>query len=45
LFGAAIPVCIERARQTGRLVNGNTVALGGFSHAGDYAAAAIWQPN
>ena len=45
LFGAAIPVCIERARQTGRLVSGNTVALGGFSHAGDYAAAALWQPN
>jgi len=41
LFGAAIPVCLERAEQTGRLKPGNTVALGGFSHAGDYAAAAI----
>ncbi len=45
LFGAGIPVSIDRARETGRLVRGSTVALGGFSHAGDYAAAAIWQPN
>ena len=45
MFGAAIPVSLERARQTGRILKGHTVALGGFSHAGDYAAAAIWQPN
>ena len=45
LFGAAIPVNLERARQTGRIAKGSTVAMGGFSHAGDYAAAAIWQPN
>ncbi|HVJ88766.1 MAG TPA: 3-oxoacyl-[acyl-carrier-protein] synthase III C-terminal domain-containing protein [Labilithrix sp.] len=41
LFGAAIPISIERAVETGRLKNGDYLALGGFSHAGDYAAAAI----
>jgi 3-oxoacyl-[acyl-carrier-protein] synthase-3 len=44
LFGAAIPVNIERATEDGRLKKGMRVALGGFSHAGDYAAAAVWQP-
>jgi 3-oxoacyl-[acyl-carrier-protein] synthase-3 len=45
LFGAALPISIERAVETGRLTKGSTLALGGFSHAGDYAAAAIvdWQ--
>jgi len=45
LFGAAIPICLERAVETGKLTPGKKVALGGFSHAGDYAAAAIvhWQ--
>jgi len=42
LFGAAIPVNIERAHDEGRLKKGQRVALGGFSHAGDYAAAAVW---
>jgi 3-oxoacyl-[acyl-carrier-protein] synthase-3 len=45
LFGAAIPINIERAVQDGRIKKGSRVALGGFSHAGDYAAAAIWQPS
>jgi 3-oxoacyl-[acyl-carrier-protein] synthase-3 len=42
LFGAAIPINIERAHEEGRLKKGSRVALGGFSHAGDYAAAAVW---
>jgi 3-oxoacyl-[acyl-carrier-protein] synthase-3 len=44
LFGAAIPINLERAGEQGRLKRGARVALGGFSHAGDYAAAAIWHP-
>jgi len=45
LFGAALPISIERAVETGALRAGHTLALGGFSHAGDYAAAAVidWQ--
>jgi 3-oxoacyl-[acyl-carrier-protein] synthase-3 len=42
LFGAAIPINIERAAERGLLKKGMRVALGGFAHAGDYAAAAIW---
>jgi 3-oxoacyl-[acyl-carrier-protein] synthase-3 len=42
LFGAGIPINIERAQDQGRLKKGMRVALGGFAHAGDYAAAAIW---
>jgi 3-oxoacyl-[acyl-carrier-protein] synthase-3 len=42
LFGAAIPINIERAQERGLLRKGAKVALGGFAHAGDYAAAAIW---
>jgi 3-oxoacyl-[acyl-carrier-protein] synthase-3 len=45
LFGAAIPINLTRAANDGRLTKGKRVALGGFSHAGDYAAAAIWQPG
>lgn len=41
LFGAAIPINIEDALKKGKLPNGALLALGGFSHAGDYAAAAI----
>ncbi|MFZ5479510.1 MAG: 3-oxoacyl-[acyl-carrier-protein] synthase III C-terminal domain-containing protein [Myxococcota bacterium] len=46
LFGAAIPVGIERAEAIGRLRPGTLLALGGFAHAGDVAAAAIvrWGP-
>lgn len=39
LFGAAIPINLEAAQ--GKLSPGDLVALGGFSHAGDYAAAAV----
>lgn len=42
LFGAAIPINIERASERGLLKKGARVALGGFAHAGDYAAAAVW---
>ncbi len=47
LFGAAIPISLERAEQTGKLAPGTNVVLGGFSHAGDYAGAAVvqWRPN
>ncbi len=41
LFGAAHPIGIERAIATGALKAGDFLALGGFSHAGDYAAGAI----
>jgi 3-oxoacyl-[acyl-carrier-protein] synthase-3 len=41
LFGAAIPVNLEDALRNGKLSPGGLLALGGFSHAGDYTAAAI----
>jgi 3-oxoacyl-[acyl-carrier-protein] synthase-3 len=41
LFGAAIPINLEDAVAHRRLRPGDLVALGGFSHAGDYAAAAV----
>lgn len=46
LFGAAIPIGITRAIDTGRLRPGNRLVLGGFSHAGDFAASAVvhWYP-
>jgi 3-oxoacyl-[acyl-carrier-protein] synthase-3 len=40
-FGAAIPISIERAVEEGTLKRGGVLAIGGFSHAGDYAGAAI----
>jgi 3-oxoacyl-[acyl-carrier-protein] synthase-3 len=45
LFGAAIPINIEDALANGKLRAGALLGLGGFSHAGDYAAAALihWQ--
>ena len=45
LFGAAIPVSFERAVMQRQVKPGSKVILGGFSHAGDYAAAAVvdWQ--
>ncbi|MBT6178255.1 MAG: 3-oxoacyl-ACP synthase [Deltaproteobacteria bacterium] len=44
LFGAAIPINIERAmNDEARSPEGGYLALGGFSHAGDYAAAAVVQ--
>ncbi len=41
LFGAAIPINLEDALAQGKLAPGALLALGGFAHAGDYAAAAI----
>lgn len=41
LFGAAIAINLEDAVHKGKLRAGDLVALGGFSHAGDYAAAAV----
>lgn len=47
LFGAALPISLEKAIDSSRLNQGDYLALGGFSHAGDFAAAAIvhWQSN
>lgn len=47
LFGAAIPINLEDALAHGKLGAGDLLALGGFSHAGDYAAAAVirWRPG
>lgn len=46
LFGAALPIGIERAVDTGRLRPGGHLVLGGFAHAGDYAASVVvhWYP-
>jgi 3-oxoacyl-[acyl-carrier-protein] synthase-3 len=41
LFGAAIPINLEDALAHGKPAPGTLLALGGFAHAGDYAAAAI----
>jgi 3-oxoacyl-[acyl-carrier-protein] synthase-3 len=41
LFGAGIPINLEDALAQGKLASGGVLALGGFSHAGDYAAAAV----
>lgn len=43
MFGAAIPISLERALEQGRVPTNGNVALGGFSHAGDYSAAAVLQ--
>ncbi|HEX7278712.1 MAG TPA: 3-oxoacyl-[acyl-carrier-protein] synthase III C-terminal domain-containing protein [Solirubrobacterales bacterium] len=41
LYGAAAPVTLARAAATGRLRDGDLVAVAGFAHAGDFAAAAV----
>jgi 3-oxoacyl-[acyl-carrier-protein] synthase-3 len=41
LFGAGIPINLDDALAHGKLSGGGILALGGFSHAGDYAAGAI----
>jgi 3-oxoacyl-[acyl-carrier-protein] synthase-3 len=41
LFGAAIPITLDEAIVDGRVKPGALLALAGFSHAGDYAAAAL----
>jgi 3-oxoacyl-[acyl-carrier-protein] synthase-3 len=47
MFGAAIPITLEEAIAAGRLKPGALLALGGFAHAGDYAAASLirWRQN
>jgi 3-oxoacyl-[acyl-carrier-protein] synthase III len=47
LFGAAIPINLEDALAAGKLAGGGVLALAGFAHAGDYAAAALirWPPR
>ena len=45
LFGAGIPVSLKRAMDEGVVNNGKYVVLGGFSHAGDYSAAAVIRWN
>jgi 3-oxoacyl-[acyl-carrier-protein] synthase-3 len=46
LFGAALPICLEEAIESGRLTPDSHLVLGGFAHAGDFAASAVihWQP-
>jgi len=41
LFAAAIPINLEAAIAAGMARRGDRIALGGFAHAGDYAAAAV----
>ena len=41
LFGAGIPINLDDALGHGKLLHGGILALGGFSHAGDYAAASV----
>ncbi len=41
LFGAAIPITLDETLRAGKLAPGSRLVLGGFSHAGDYAAAAV----
>lgn len=47
LFGAAIPINLEDALAHAKVRPGDLIALGGFSHAGDYTAAAVlrWQQS
>ncbi|GAA2133098.1 3-oxoacyl-[acyl-carrier-protein] synthase III C-terminal domain-containing protein [Kitasatospora kazusensis] len=45
LFGAAIPVTLDRALGEGRVKDGDLVVLGGFAHAGDFAGAAAIRWN
>lgn len=46
LFGAALPICLEEAIDSGQLKTNSHLVLGGFAHAGDFAAAAVihWKP-
>ncbi|MFF7635249.1 3-oxoacyl-ACP synthase III family protein [Kitasatospora sp. NPDC008050] len=40
LFGAGIPITLDRAIRSGQVKGGDLVVLGGFAHAGDFAGAA-----
>ncbi|BAC69084.1 3-oxoacyl-ACP synthase [Streptomyces avermitilis] len=39
LFGAAIPITLDRAIRSRQVEDGDLVVLGGFAHAGDFAGA------
>ncbi|MFI8853427.1 3-oxoacyl-ACP synthase III family protein [Streptomyces sp. NPDC053499] len=39
LYGAAVPITLDRAARAGRLRDGDLVMMAGFAHAGDFAAA------
>jgi len=47
LFGAGIPINLEDAIANAKIRPGSLVCMAGFSHAGDYGAAAVlrWQVN
>ena len=47
LFGAGLPISITKAVDEKRLNKGDFLMLGGFAHAGDYAAASVihWHAN
>ncbi|MFC8538350.1 3-oxoacyl-ACP synthase III family protein [Streptomyces sp. NPDC057249] len=45
LYGAAVPVTLDRAARAGRLRDGDLVVMSGFAHAGDFAAAAAVRWN
>lgn len=41
LFGAALPISLSRGIDEGTLKKGDKLLMGGFAHAGDYAAATV----
>ncbi|WP_245766751.1 3-oxoacyl-[acyl-carrier-protein] synthase III C-terminal domain-containing protein [Streptomyces colonosanans] len=45
LYGAAVPVTLDRAARAGALRDGDLVVMSGFAHAGDFAAAAAVRWN
>jgi 3-oxoacyl-[acyl-carrier-protein] synthase III len=47
MFGAAIPITLDQAIAGGQLKPGGLLALAGFAHASDYAAATLirWHQN
>ncbi|WP_062213830.1 3-oxoacyl-ACP synthase III family protein [Streptomyces sp. NBRC 109706] len=45
LYGAAVPITLDRAARAGELRDGDLVAMSGFAHAGDFAAAAAVRWN
>ncbi|EWC61034.1 3-oxoacyl-[acyl-carrier-protein] synthase, KASIII [Actinokineospora spheciospongiae] len=46
LFGAAMPLTLDRELRAGRVPDGSLVVFAGFAHAGDFSAAAAvsWRP-
>lgn len=45
LYGAAVPIALDRAAREGRLHDDDLVVMSGFAHAGDFAAAAAIRWN